>query len=278
MARTIAEIQASIIAAKEADPVIGTGGTDPLDSTSMVAIWLLWTWIVAACQWTLESLFDAHKKEVSGIIATQKPHTLQWYTTKAKQFQYGDTLPPDVDTYPVIDVTKQVVKYAAAIESSGVIRIKVAALSGGVLAQLSGPQLTAFNTYVDRYKDAGVRTDGTSGPPDDFRVALAVFYDPLVLDNTGARLDGTAATPVQDAINTFLSTLSFNGLFVLNYLIAAIQAVEGVRIGEVVYCAARYGVLPYTVIAYEYVPDAGYMVLDAAYFTANTTYTPHGLI
>jgi hypothetical protein len=171
-----------------------------------------------------------------------------------------------------------IVAFAAAVELTGLIRIKVAKLSGGVLAALSGAQLTAFTPYMALVKDAGVRLQLTSGAPDDFRLALGVFYDPLILDNTGARLDGTSATPVQDAVNAFLDNLPFNGLFVLNYLIAALQAVEGVRIGEVTYCAARYGAFPYAVIAYEYVPDAGYMLLDAAYFLANTTYTAHGPI
>ena len=47
MARSIAQIQAAIVAAKNADPVLGP----TLTSGSAVAIWLLWTYIVAACQW-----------------------------------------------------------------------------------------------------------------------------------------------------------------------------------------------------------------------------------
>ncbi len=273
MARSISEIQASIVAAKAADSTLAG-----LTSSSQVAIWLLWTWVVATCQWTLENLFDAHKSEVTGILAAQRPHTLQWYVTKAKAFQYGDTLPADSDVYNPIDSSVMIVANAAAVELAGMVRIKAAKLSGGVLAPLSSGERTALTAYMGRVKDVGIRLQCTSGAPDDFRLALGVFYDPLILDNSGARLDGTRATPVQDAVNAFLDNLPFNGLFVLNYLIASLQAVEGVRIGEVVYCAARYGSLPYTAIAFEYVPDAGYMLLDAAYFLSNTTYTAHGPI
>src|ERR1019366_6918228 len=114
MARSIAQIQSAIVAAKTAD-----GTLSGLTSSSNVAIWLLWTYVVAVCQWTLENLFDAHKSEVNSLIATQKPHTLQWYVTMAKAFQYGVTLPSDTDVYtvvPPVDLTVLVVQFAAAVE------------------------------------------------------------------------------------------------------------------------------------------------------------------
>lgn len=276
MARTIAQIQADIIAAKTADTTLSG-----LTSTSNTSIWLLWTYIVAVCQWTLENLFDAHKAEVSGILATQKPHTLQWYVTKAKAFQFGATLPPDSDVYalvPPADLTTLVVHYAAAVELTNLVRLKVARLSSGVLAPLTSAQLTALTAYMGRVKDAGVRLQVTSDPPDNLQLVVAVFYDPLVLDSSGRRLDGTSTTPVKDAIKTFLDDLPFNGLFVLNNLIAALQAVDGVRIGEVVSAQANYGLTSYVPVTYEYLPDSGYMILDETYFDANVTYTAHGPI
>lgn len=272
MARTIAQIQQSIITAKNADPNLSG-----ITSSSTVAIWLLWTYIVAVCQWTLENLFDAHKDEVNGIIATQKPHTLQWYVTMAKLFQYGVTLPPDTDTYPApsADPLVVIVQYAAAVELTGLIRIKVAKLSGGVLVPLVPGELTAFSAYMNRIKDAGVRLQLTSTAPDNLQLALNIFYDPLVLDSTGARLDGTSVTPVKDAVNNFLANLPFNGLFVLNYLIEALQAIDGVRIGQVVTAQAHYGFTSYVPITVEYTPDAGYMILDDTFFNTNITYTAH---
>jgi hypothetical protein len=274
MARSIREIQAAIIAAKTAEPTLSG-----LTSSSNVAIWLLWTYVVAVCQWTLENLFDAHKNEVNEIIAAQKPHTLQWYVTKAKEFQYGVSLPADKDVYDLVppsDPSVLVVKFAAAVELINLVRIKAARLSGGILAPLTGVQLTAFSAYMSRVKDAGVRLQVTSGDPDNLQLALAIFYDPLVLNAVGARLDGSSASPVKDAVNAFLENLPFNGLFVLNNLIAALQAIDGVRIGEIVSAQANYGMTSYVPITYEYLPDAGYMILDATYFDTNISYTAHG--
>src|ERR1700722_4092716 len=118
MARTIAEIQASIVSAKVADSTLSG-----LTSTSSVAVWLLWTWVAATCQWVTESLFDAHVNEVQGILGNQKQHTLEWYATMAKAFQYGVTLPPDTDVYavvPPVDLTVLIVAYAAAVELAGI--------------------------------------------------------------------------------------------------------------------------------------------------------------
>jgi hypothetical protein len=273
MARTIAAIQQQIIDTKDSDPVLSTYTW----STSKVAIWRAWTYIVAVCMWTLENLFDAHKDEVTGIIATQKPHTLQWYVMMAKLFQYGVTLPDDSDTYstPSADPTIVIVQYAAAVELSNLVRIKVAKQSGAALAGLSTGELTAFAAYMNRIKDAGVRLQPTSGDPDSLQLIVAVYYDPLVLTNTGSRLDGTAATPVLDAINSFLNNLPFNGLFVLNNLIIALQAIDGVRIGNIISARANYAATPYVPITLEYLPDAGYMGLDETYFNLNVTYTPH---
>jgi hypothetical protein len=273
MARTIAAIQQQIIDTKNADPTLSSY----VWSDSKVAIWRLWTYVTAVCIWTLESLFDYHKLEVSNILANQKPHTLQWYVHKAKLFQYGDTLPANSDTYttPSADPAIVIVKYAAAVELANMVRIKVAKENSGILESLSLAELAAFRGYMSRIKDAGVRLQLTSGDPDNLQLALSVYYDPLVLSSTGARLDGASITPVMDAINSFLANLPFNGVFVLNELIVALQAIDGVKIGYILSAQANYAATPYIPVTIKYTPDAGYMALDETYFNTHVTYTPY---
>ena len=277
MARTIAVIQASIVAAKNADPAL-----DGLTSTSAVAVWLAWTYVVATAMWVMESLYDGLVSQVNGILATQKPHTLQWYATMAQAFQYGISLPADTDVYAVVppaDLSVLVVNYAAAVETAGQVRIKVATLSAGVLAPLSSPELTAFSTYMNRVKDAGVLLTCTSGNPDTLQLKVTVYYDPLVLNATGERIDGTENTPVLDGINTFLDNLPFNGVFMLNSLIASGQAISGVQIFEVQTAQGTFTGGPtvniLTATPNIYTPDAGYMTLDETYFNAYVTYVPY---
>ena len=215
---------------------------------------------------------------MAGIIATQKPHTIEWYTTMAKQFQYGYSLPDGSDVYvPAVAAgdPSLVVTFAAAVESENLVRIKIATGTVGSLVAPTAPQLAAFTTYMNLIKDAGVRLLCTGGPADIFQPKLTIYYDPLQLDNTGARLDGTEATPVKDAINAFLDSIPFNGRFVLNSFIAAMQAVPGVVVADEVSVQAYYAGVAPVVITTWYTPDAGFMALDLGYFNLNVTYQPY---
>lgn len=276
MARSINQIQQQIIDVKQTDPTL-SGYTW---SDSKVAIWRLWTYVVAVCIWTLENLFDYHKSEVEQIIATQKPHTLQWYVHKATLFQLGATLPEGSDSYtePSSDPMVTIIRHAAAVELSNLVRIKVAKDNGGALEALTIGELAAFSGYMNKIKDAGVRLQLTSSNPDSLQLVLSVYYDPLVLTNSGTRIDGTSSMPVLHAVNTFLANLPFNGVFVLNNLIGALQAIDGVEIGSVVSAQANYAATPYVPITVKYTPDAGYMVLDETFFHANILYTPYSAV
>lgn len=272
MARTIAAIQAQIIATKDSDPTLG-GYTW---STSKTAIWRLWTYVTAVCIWTLEQLYDQHKVEVSAILISQKPHTLQWYVAMARKYQHGVLLPAGSDRYTSenTDPAIAIVQYAAATELTNMVRIKVAKQAAGILEKLTTGELEAFSAYMNRVKDAGIRLQITSGDPDNLRVVLAIYYDPLVLSNTGARLDGTETTPIMNAVNAYLAALPFDGVFVNNHLIAALHQVQGVRIAHVVSVAANYAATPYVPVTVRYTPDAGYMTLDETHFNAYITYIP----
>lgn len=287
MAQTIAEIKKQITDAFMADPAMqaayGTGPGETFDSVfSPVSIESILFGVVAWIAWLTQKLFDAHRDEVKATLDTQRPHTLRWYAAKALLYQDGDSLPADTDEYDNTGKTDahvlnaRVVKLAAASEVLKGIRIKAAKYDEGAavpITPLSAAQLAGLTTYMGRVKDAGVRLYVESNPPDALSLSLVIYYDALLLDASGARLDGTAATPVSDAINAFLQAQSFNGLFVLARLVDALQAVPGVVIPEVVIAKARYGALPWAKITVEYLPDAGYLSLDPADLTIQ--YLPH---
>lgn len=84
MARSIQDIQQEIYQAKENEPAL-----NELNSTSKTAIWRLMIYIVSVAIWSLEKLFDLHKKEVDERLSELKPHTARWYRNKALAFQYG---------------------------------------------------------------------------------------------------------------------------------------------------------------------------------------------
>lgn len=261
MARSITEIQNDIIAKVQADPVLST----QLTSTSLVAVWRLWTYVVAVSIWTIENLFDLFKQEVDETISAMKPHSLRWYAEKAKAFQYGDNLVADADYYDNSNQTddavaaKKIVAYAAVVEQERGLRIKVAKDGGVDLTALSTDELNAFIEYMKKVKDAGVKLLITSGVADALKLDMDIYYNPLVINASGGRLDGFTSTPVQDAIKAYLKNLPFNGVFLIQNLVDQLQLVDGVDVINIKSAQAQYGALPFQSFAVQYIPDAGYL-------------------
>ncbi|MBN1185776.1 MAG: hypothetical protein JXB49_26070 [Bacteroidales bacterium] len=274
MARTINEIQNSIISSISSDATLST----QLTSTSKVSIWRLFTYVVAVSIWMLEKLFDTHKSEVESTIANKTPHWPSWYCNKAKVFQYGHTLIQDSDQYLVDDDDAKIVKFAAAIETyDGYLKLKVAKESGSTLDKLSGiwpnagvsapmtessggsGEQLAFYIYMQSVKDAGVKIRFVSQDPDHLRLIIDAYFDPMVLDNEGRRLDGTDNIPLQSAINSYIENLPFNGEYSNMALTDAMQAVDGIKIPQIISAEAYWGEYEWEIISAKYNPEAGWL-------------------
>ncbi|RBL88527.1 nucleotidyltransferase [Chitinophaga flava] len=267
MARTIQEIQSQII-----DKIASTRELQALNNISNTSIYRLFVYVVAVCQWTLDQLFDLHKQEVNDLISRMKPHSMKWYAEKAKLFQYGFNLKQESDEYDNTNATTEeitasrVVNLCAIVEQTdgrGVLALRVKAASNqGNLKKLTPDQLLSFTTYMNTVKDAGVRLLVSSDPADNLRLKINIYYNPLVLDGNGSRLDGNGPNPVVAAIKNYLTQLPFNGWLVLTYLTDALQQVDGVVIPQILQAEARYGSLPFKAFDVMYQPDAGYLSID----------------
>lgn len=265
MARTITEIQQTIIDGVQADATL----SPLLTSISKTAVWRLLTYIVAVAAWTQEQLRDIFTADIDEQIAAKKPHSLRWYGEMSKAFQYGYDLVDEADYYDNTGIdddvvaASKIVSYAAVVEQQRGVRIKVAKTIGSDLGALTNDELTSFSTYMSEIKDAGVKLLITSGPADNLRLVLRIQYNPLVLNAAGARIDGTTSTPVPDAIKNHLLNLPFNGVFSVQKLVDAIQAVEGVNDLNIDQVATKYGALNFSSVNISVIPDAGYLrILD----------------
>ncbi len=282
--RTLEEIQTSILQRKEqtdslsALEVLTTNEKQTLGnvtSNSKVAIWRLWVFIQAFAIWLHEGIFETHKQEILELIALNKIHTARWYRGEALKFQLGFELPEtgvydntNVDEADVIE--SRIIAQASVEEIAGRLKIKVAKEnSEQILEPLEASELGAFTQYMELVKDAGTRLQITSRPPDDIRLSIDVYFDPLVLDGNGTRLDGSDNTPVIGAIQDFLYNLEFNGEFLTDNFENALRAVEGVQLIGLNSIEARFGTNSYASIIETYIADAGYMVLNEAETTIN---------
>lgn len=262
MARTISEIQTEIITQKNLHTELSL-----LNSTSATAIWRLWTYIVAVVIWSHEQLWELFKVEIQEIAAREEIGTKRWYQGTALAYQHGDALVYDASAYRYgyasVDTSLQVVKHCAIRESGGIVQVKVAGEASGVLTPLSAPEEAGLLSYLDKLKMAGTFLSIINQNPDDIKLTLTVYVDPIVIDYVN---------PVESAINSYLEGLPFDSIMRLSALVDAIQAVRGVVDVAINSAEAKHGALPYTPISTSYIAQAGYMRIDSA-FPLNTSIT-----
>jgi hypothetical protein len=234
---------------------------------------------VATAMFVMRELFDRFKIDISAILNAQLSGTVNWYAYKAMLFQFGMELVAETDYYDNTGLTGEqiaamrVVKYAAAVESKdkSILYVKVATDDGnGIRQPLSSAQLTAFKQYLNDVRYAGVRIVAINDPADEMKLQIDIYYDPLVLDETGSRLDGMSNTPVRDAIRNYLKNLPFNGTYTSQGLVDTLQEIDGVRIAEIKSAASRYGAYTeFTEINAREIAHAGYYQISDANLNLN---------
>lgn len=273
MARTITEIfniqkaEAVRLATEENNVEM----LDMLQNTSRFALWRIMFSVMAFVVWTLEVLWDKFLILVNTIIAELVPHSLRWYRKKALSFQFGFDLLPESDKYNNSGFTNaqieesKVVKYAAVneatIDGRRVLLVKVAGVDGsGNLVQLSALVEAAFIAYFEIIKDAGNFIVVYNRVADSLKTTVDVYYNPLLLDNTGNRLDGLGNKPVEDAARSFLLDLPFNGEFSNAAFVDKLQAAYGVADRKVFLTSLlrKIGIGSYQSVSSVFIPEAGY--------------------
>lgn len=237
MAREISIIHQEILNNISSNPDL-----QELNSSSKSAIYRLFTYVVSIAIWTLEKLFDIHKKELQTSLNNQKSGRLSWYRNQALVFQYGFNLLPDNDLFDNENATQEqienskIVKYAAVAESSTESRVilKIAGENGDLLAPITPPQFEAFKGYLKEFKYAGVDVTVVNYEPDRLYLNLQIIRDPLLIDSNGLSIMN-GNKPVEESIKVFMKNLPFNGEFVIEHLEKYLMDnVEGVKIAHIV--------------------------------------------
>jgi len=248
---------------------------DDLTTNAKVGVWRVFTWIIASRIKDLQDLFVQSKTEIQNIMDRQRIGGLLWYQQIVKAFQYGDALIFNADKiqyeYPVINRDHQIVALASANEGSQHdVLLKVAKLNGTEPEPLTQPELDALTNYINRLKFAGVQATIVSRSADLFRVALNVYYDPLVMNADGSLINDDTVFPVEDAINDYLKDLPFDGTFSVTELIDKIQQSEGVINPIFISADAKFGNFVYQSITDYYNTNAGFLRVDDNYPLSST--------
>lgn len=230
---------------------------------SAVSLESIWFSIVAAAIYVLETFFDAFKEDVDAKIAEAVVASIPWYHKISLEFQYGDSLVFDEKTqgfvYPVIDESKQIVKFAACRDLGGQVYVLASKDNGsGSPAALSSDELSAFDAYLRQRKPAGVLLQTASFSPDQVRVNVTVQYNPQILLPDGQLIAEPGVYPVEDAINNYLHGIVYGGSLNKTKLVDAIQGAAGVVdvvLGEVSVKTASES--DYTPVAGNNYPSVG---------------------
>lgn len=269
MARSITDIKKQMTDAFMADEYIreayGFVEGDTFNGKfSSVSIESILFYIVAACIYTFEVLFDSYRNDVNDTVETSA-HTARWYRDKALAFMRDVPLVEDADYYDTSDMTDEeieqakVVKYAAATESkdSSLLTIKVATKGNNDELQPLD-QTTDLAAYLAEIKDAGVRINLINRAGDIFFYEMDVYYNPLINANT-------VKSAVEDAVKNYVQGLPFDGQYSNMGCIDAVQKVAGVEVAEMKSAAARASSeMTMTSIDARYRPSAGYMKVGTA--------------
>ena len=243
-----------------------------LTSTSKVGLFNLWAYVIAFAMFTMYELWAIFKTEVDVKIREQKLYSLLWFRNMALEYRHGHALDDATGTYPGDGYTDDEILAAKIVSRASVneieinkrkhLFVKMAKTEGAKLVKLNDAEKLGVEQYFARIKPAGTKIVTFSDNPDELKLSLTVFYDPLIFDENGARIDGLDNSPVQTAITGYLSSLKFNGEFILSELVDILQEIEGVADREVyVDLAEANYLLPavYQPIVSSYIANSGYM-------------------
>jgi hypothetical protein len=227
----IDEEYAALLATKAASPDLAV-----YNNPSAVGRFRALIYTVAVCAAWLRGKWDELKAEINAILDDRAAvGTLAWYRRIAFEFQYSDstTYVLTEDTAgPLRPITYTVVAPAAQIITrcstrklpDNRLEIKAAKGPDNALAQLSGPELTAFAAYIDR-RGLPVTHQVISLPATEVAITAEVLYD-------GAASPASVQTAVEAALDAFFATLNtrdnFGGILYAQRVIDAVQAVPGV--------------------------------------------------
>lgn len=232
MARTLEVIQNEIKTSIRTYPSLDDY-LFPEDGGSMVGVFNVIIYVVAAAIFTFETMMDITKAEIQAIADSAPSGNAKWVQRQILNFQYGDVvvLTDFVPGYAVEDEDLKIVTRCSVKQlTSGVLAIKVAKGVSPSLSPLSGPELAALKDYyfgtstTEGIGFAGVRTSFVNLEADRMRVEATIYY-------LGQYIETDVKTDVIAVIDDFFATFqdeAFDGTVFMNKLVDAIQSVEGV--------------------------------------------------
>lgn len=228
---TIEQVQKRLTDLLQSNPnLYDPSNPDPtkrgLTSISQTAAWINFLNIIATEIVVLQNLMSIYETEIEGIVNDAAPETLPWVKDRVLKFQYDASDPQVVQVnsdlsvgYPVENEDLRVVDQCAVVPNSfGGLLIKVA--SGSPLAPISSPELAALDSYLSTILGGDITYQLINAVADILKLVGTVYYN--------GQYNSVIVTNVVNALNTYLSTLGFNGIVKISDIVTVIKSVKGV--------------------------------------------------
>lgn len=266
MAQTIEYWQNKMLDKIASEPVL----TELSQNPSMVAIFRLMTWVVAACIVMFEQVIDIFKTEIEVSVEKSVPGHPEWLKDKVFSFQYSATNPQVIQLvnliprYPTIDQTLRIITRCSIVTlPNGRVDIKVA--KNEPPEAVASLELSSLQGYLNTLGVAGISYSARSFNPDRLYLKAQIFHK--------GEYTSVISTNVINAVKAFLSNknkIDFNGFIRVSALSDAIQAVEGVNDVVLIDVAARksdtlfadktFYVQDQDILKYKFNTYAGYII------------------
>lgn len=231
MARTLSEIYAE---AKERRSQYLE--LTEFENSSKMSILDAFTWVTSACIWTFENVMDVFKVDLAKDLQNRINGTPAYFANALLKYQSGDDLVMNEDgtvfSYPNIDASKRIVTKVAYFEETEegfhdkIVRFKVATGEPGAYTRIEEDELIAIRAYLNQILFAGQQARVVSRIGDVLIPRVVVYYD-------GAVTEDELYQEIENALNTYIANIEFNGLVYAQKVIDSIQGVEHVTDVEV---------------------------------------------
>lgn len=223
MARSIETIKQQML-----DTKATLSALSGLTSNSQVSIFGNIFYVTAAEIAILEQLIDNYIENIETIINAQAIGSIPWLRAKILEFQYGDYVELNTNTfeiaYPTEDETKQIITRCSVKETGNLVVLAKVAKSDPPVA-LSGAEVTALEDYLDIIKPAGTQINVVSLTSDKLYIVGTVYYS--------GQYSSVIQDNVEAALESYMENLSsaenFDGIVRVLDIIEAIKSVEGVE-------------------------------------------------
>lgn len=201
-----------------------------LVSTSKVAIWRLWAWIVASAINLFEQFADEFQRNVEASVALASPGTPSWYRQKVFEFQYSTTDPQIVQFntttfspyYATVNEALRIVTACAVTTTGNKTAVVKVAKGGTSPTALDTAEKDALTSYLNKICFAGTQIQLISTASDKIMLGYDLYYD--------GQYSASIEADTFNAVNDFLASASannFDGAITLSKIEDVLQSVPG---------------------------------------------------